>query len=202
MSQELFGLAGRLLGGVIADQRAQAMAQRERIAARPKPSQFRPVTPPLPPEGWHDGPRCQFAYPWGWEELDLTSLSDAQEEVVFALQPQRYDGDVASIRALQVEQCSREELLDAAAILEDERAKALRLTSLAPMSYVSVAGEPGLVVQLHGRPGPQATANIVLTEVFTVNSRRLYNVQLVATERDHPAYLQVLWTVIGTWSWR
>lgn len=70
------------------------------------------------------------------------------------------------------------------------------------MSYVRVDGEPGLLVQLHGRAGPRASGNVVLTELFTADARQAYQIQLMSTEQDHLAYLQILWTVIGTWRWR
>jgi hypothetical protein len=202
MSQDLWALGGRLVGHMIVQQRARAMAERERIAARPHRSLFHPVVSPLAPEHWHDAPQCQFGYPWGWTAINLNLIPDAGQEVIFVLQPERYDGNPANMHALECDTCSTEDLLDAASTLEEQRAKEVRLVSWAPMSYISVCGEPGLVVQLHGKAQPGTPGTIALTEIFTVRSRRLYLIQLLSAEQDHLAYQQILWTVIGTWSWK
>lgn len=202
MSQDLWALGGRIVGTMIAGKRANALAEQERRAARPHPSLFQAIAAPLPPERWHTGSHAQFGYPWGWVEIDFSQVPDPGGGVVFVLQAERYDEAVVGIRALQLDACSQEQLLDAAATLEADRAKAMQLAPYAPMGYVQVGGEPGLLVQLHGRAGPQTAGAVALAEVFTTHRGRLYQIQLQGPEENHLAYLQVLWTVLGTWQWR
>jgi hypothetical protein len=205
VSHDLWALGGRLIGNAIVQRRAQETADRERIAASPRASSFRPVEPPLPVEHVHDGAHCRFGYPWGWAEVDSGSISggatEPGTEPVLALQPERYDGDGSYLRIIAIGGCSTEDLLDMAAVVEDQRARDLGLEPWAPLGFLEVAGEPALIVQLHGRAGPAAPGPVVLTEVFTAHRGRAYQVQLLSGEGDHPAYQQVLWTVAGTWGW-
>lgn len=179
------------------------MAERERIAAQPDVSLFAPVAPPLPPERWHSGLRAQFGYPWGWTEIDTSLVPEAGEDIECALAAERPDEAVAHLQALEVGTCSSADLLDAAASLEEERAKLHRFTPYAPVCYLRIDGELALAIQLRGKaPGGGGEGQSVLTEVFTVHHRRLYLIALISPEENHLAYLQVLWTVLGTWSWR
>lgn len=195
-------MAGRLAGNAIARRRAQTMAERDRIAARPDLSLFAPVAPPLPAERWHTGPRAQFGYPWGWVEFEPGLALEAGTEVECVLQAERPDEAVVHLQGLQIGACAPTDLLDAAAWMEEERAKLHQFTRYAPMCHLRVGGELALAIQLSGRAPGGGERQSVLTEVFTVHRGFLYLIVLSCPEENHLAYLQVLWTVLGTWSWR
>lgn len=202
MSQELFSFAGRMLGQVIANEQAGKAAERERIARRPPLSSFHEIPGPLAAERWHDGRWCQVGYPWGWWEPDISQIPDADPDLVFQFQPERYDHDPTRISAFRLTPCSVESLLDSAHSFEADSAQARRLTSSAPLAHVLVGGGPGLIAQLHGRGGPLSTESVGQTELLTVHDGWLYQAGLYTTEQDHLAYQQVFWSVIATWRWK
>lgn len=198
MSQDLWALGGRLVGNAIAQKRAQANAERERLAARPSRSLFRPVSAPLPVEAWHTGPNLQFGYPWGWQEVDPAGITGAPDGFQCAVAAERSDDAVANVQVMQVDSCSPDDLLDAAASLPDERTKIHGAAPEGAMEYLLVGGELALGLHMPGRTDAQKSMS---TEVFTVRRRRLYLILLISPQENHRAYLQVLWTMLGTWSW-
>jgi hypothetical protein len=202
MSQQLWEMGGRLVGNAIAQGVAKSRAERQRIEARPPRSRFRPVQAQLPADAWYVGAELRVGYPWGWAEVEPFDSNARREGLLVLLEAERSDGVLAQLIVSQCDGLSEGQLLDAAATHEQDRAKALKLEPHADMSYVLVDGEPALVVQLHGKVPSLSAGSSVVTEVATVHRGRLYQAQLLAPEKDHLAYIHVLWTLLATWTWR
>ncbi len=201
MGNEVWQLAGKIIGTSIARKRAKEMEHLQRLQSRPPPSMFQPVRPPLPVEAWHSSSVAAFGYPWGWEEIDLASVTGADKSFVCYVHAHRSDEGVANLQVMCLDSCSREELLDSVASMESEAAEKLGMSPHMPMELLKMDGEPAVAVHLVGpaRNGPGTGA---VTMVFATHRRRLYQIQLTAPEPHHAAYLPVLWTALGTWSWR
>ena len=202
MSQELSRLAGQLLGNAIVNQRGRQQAERDRIAARPPLSSFHEVVPPLEVEGWHDGEQCAVGYPWGWAEVNFSTIPDVDPQTLFVFWPERYDSNPANVRALRVDRISVEDLLDFVPFYQEEIGKALRLTPTGAVSQILVGGEPALLAELSGPGRPGTSETIGVTHVMTVHARYSYSIQLYSNERDYAAYKQAFWTMLGNWYWR
>jgi hypothetical protein len=196
-------LGGRLVGGIIADRIAKGRSEQERIAARPPRTLFRPVSAPLPVEAWYEAPELYVGYPWGWMPADLSAEPDTDEAWIGVFHAERHDDVAATIGLQRGDAMTVDEFLDGAGTLLEDRAKALGLEPHSPISYVLVDKELALVVQTRGRPRYEASATgtSVVVDAFTVHRGRLFLAQLTAPEKDHLAYLQVFWTVLGTWTW-
>jgi hypothetical protein len=202
VSQQMWQMTGNLVGEVIARRRGRAMAEQQRIAARPPLKLFQPIVASLRVDAWHDGPGAQFGCPWGWVATDSGLVAGAAPDRPFVLQPER-DDFVAQIQGGFLEHAaSTNDILDLAATLEEEREASLRLTPYAPMTYAIIDGALALIVQFHGKLTPQDASTSVVVEVWTTAFGRLYEIVLYTPEENYSAYMQVLWTVLGSWRWR